>query len=286
MRRFISIIFFFIVFITFESKSQSFYTIIDDDASSVESIDNIKNICDKEGVKISFAVIAQNLIKNETIKDSLLSFQQQGFHICNHSLTHKACVWEDVDIVAIEEEIQTSNYILDSLGFVNHNYFVYPYGKFSEEDYFNILPYIKDKYRLAFNSRGYDCDLKDFNRYYINRFPVRKHENISIVKNKIDRAVEKGNWIVFLTHSANQRDYSSEYLSEIIEYCNKKGLQCLTVDEGYERVSQLESNSKIYEWKNRDELYSAIMMHIWHILLFITLASLVIVLLYIFKYKR
>lgn len=286
MKKFILIIIFTVIASTiFESKSQSFYTIIDDDASSVESITNIKNVCDDEGVKISFAVITQNLIKNEIIKDSLLSFQQQGFHICNHSLTHSSKVWEDIDYAAIKEELHSSNYILDSLGFVNHNYFVYPYGKFSKGVYSNISPLISDKFKMAFNSRGDECNLKDFNRYYINRFPLRKHENISIVKNKIDRAIENGSWIVFLTHSANKRDFSQKYLSEVIDYCNKKGLQCLTVDEAYGRVSDFEYNDNTYEWEKSDELYSLIEMHIWYILLFVILVFLIIGLLYIFKIK-
>ena len=272
-----------LLLIIIEVKAKSFYTIIDDDASSVESITTMKNICDNKDIKISFAAIARNLQLNKEVKDSLISFQEQGFHICNHSLSHSREVWEGDDYAAINAELKDSQLILDSLGFVNSNYFVYPYGRFPEDKYLKILPYIKEyNYKLAFNSRGDESNQNDFNRFYINRFPIRRHENISVVKCKIDRAIENNGWIVFLTHSAMSRDFSSEYLSEIIDYCKEKNLQCLTVDEAYAYIPQKEDNNKIYEWKNIDELYSLVEMHIIYILL---LLIVVIIIASIFIYR-
>ena len=269
-----------------EVKAKSFYTIIDDDASSAESITTIKNICDNKDIKISFAVIARNLQLNKEVKDSLISFQKQGFHICNHSLTHSKDVWNEGNYALINAELKDSQHILDSLGFVNNNYFVYPYGRFSEEKYLKILPYIKEhNYKLAFNSRGDECNKDDFNKFYINRFPIRRHENISVVKYKIDRAIENNSWIVFLTHSAMSRDFSSEYLSEVIDYCKERNLPCLTVDEAYKYISQKGENNKIHEWRNIDELYLLVEMHIIYILAMLLVVT-VIVAIFIYRRRR
>lgn len=51
----------FVVF-SFNASSQAFYTIIDDDATSNRSIQEIKELADKKGIKITFAPIVRNLV--------------------------------------------------------------------------------------------------------------------------------------------------------------------------------------------------------------------------------
>ena len=69
---------------------------------------------------------------------------------------------------------------------------------------------------------------------------------------------------------------------QVIDYCKEKNLQCLTVDEAYAYIPQKEDNNKIYEWKNIDELYSLVEMHIIYILL---LLIVVIIIASIFIYR-
>ncbi len=247
-------------------KAQTFYTIIDDDATSVNAISEIKRIADKKNIKITFAVIAATVSSNNELCDSLLSFQEQGFHICNHSLTHRGNIWNNQDFSAIEKEMTRSSRLLDSLGFLSHNYLVYPFGKFSQKKMEHLLPIVQKDFRLAFNSRGGTCNFLDFNRHYINRFPLRKHENISVVKYKIDKAIEQGEWIVFFTHSNMSRDFSPEYLEKVISYCQYKNLPCLTVDEAYCQLTPYKGDAKIKEWSMWNEILLQIEMHIWYLL--------------------
>lgn len=44
--------------------------------------------------------------------------------------------------------------VLDSLGFANHDYFVYPFGKFEYPIRDSILELSANNFKLAFNSRG------------------------------------------------------------------------------------------------------------------------------------
>ena len=83
--------------------SQAFYTIIDDDA---ESINAIKELPDKKGIKISFAPISKRLEGNTELTDSLLSYQAQGFHICNHSYSHSSDIWKGQDLLLIGKDTE------------------------------------------------------------------------------------------------------------------------------------------------------------------------------------
>ena len=76
------LLFFFFIVLCPEIFPQAFYTIIDDDAVSSKAIENIKKLADRKNIKITFAPVALNLIRNQVICDSLLSYQKQGFHIC------------------------------------------------------------------------------------------------------------------------------------------------------------------------------------------------------------
>ena len=83
---------------------------------------------------------------------------------------------------------------------------------------------------------------------------------------KIDKAIEKGDWLVFFTHNNMPRDFSPEYLEEVISYCQYKNLPCLTVDEAYYRLTPYKGHSKIKEWGIWDEVLLQIEMHIWYLL--------------------
>lgn len=246
----------------------SFFTWIDDDASSIEAISQVRNIAKKHNLNATYAVIVQNLLKNKPLLDSLLVYQKDGSQIINHSLTHAEKNWKSFSIKNIEYELDRSDFILDSLGFTNHNFFVYPWGNFSNQNRSKILTLIKKKYLLGFNSRGESADLKNYNRYYINRFPIRKHEHITIVKKIIDESLKKGNWIVFLTHSGNRRDFDENYVDEIISYCLSEGMEYKTPKEAFEYLSKsnllLESNTN--DWTFFNELLLLIKMHVGYIL--------------------
>lgn len=95
----LSLLFFFLFISLLKINSQPFYTIIDDDAANVRSIYVMKELTDKKNIKISFAVIAERVLKNKNVCDSLRVYQQEGFHICNHSYTHSTNIWKTVDLL-------------------------------------------------------------------------------------------------------------------------------------------------------------------------------------------
>lgn len=258
-------------------NAQSYFTLIDDDAHSVLSIREIEMIASERNINVCFGVVAKELKENSDIISELLLYQDEGHQIINHSFTHDGCIWQNPTRKSIDNEIVKSTEILDSLGFTNHDYFVYPWGRFERNVREWLLMEISPKFKLAFNSRGGSISLSNYNRYYINRYPLRKHDNISIVKYDIDKAMANKEWIVFLTHSGMTRDFDSQYVREVVDYCLQKGMKCITVKEAYDmliKTSRLRTDETT-DWTKRDEIIYLLYMHFWWVLsvlgLFMTL---------------
>ncbi len=255
------------------SSAQSFFTIIDDDAQSREAVSSVNKVADRRGVKISYAVVAQKLQQDKMMVELLLEYQRQGHHICNHSLTHSS-IWKTPHEDDIKFELEQSERILDSLGFKNHNFLVYPFGKFSKSTYTWLIPLVSQKFKMAFESRGYGNDLKKTNRYTINRLPLRKHDSRLIVRSLINETIDHHGWIVFYTHSGNSRDYSDEMLEETIAYCQERGMKCLTVKEA-EELGLLD-NVCVKEWTSIDEFIYVLYMHIeWVVLILLIIGAVI-----------
>lgn len=269
-----------------KSSATSYFSIIDDDAQSVSAIGNIEELAEKKGIKISFAVKAEHILRKPDICFQLLKYQEIGHQIINHSLSHSKRVWMNPQKNVVEQEFIRSKNILDSLGFYNSDYFVFPWGNFSSEVRNWMLPLVAKHFKLAFNSRGGANELDNYNRYYIYRFPLRKHDNLSIVKYEIDRAVAKGKWIVFLTHSGMSRDFDSDYVGEVVDYCLLHGMKCVTVHEAYGILrdgNQLRED-KTHDWTWWNEICSLLYMHLVWVLVAIFSVSLCFVFLkYIMK---
>jgi len=248
--------------------AQGYFSIIDDDANSVGAISSIKEVAEQKGIKITFAVKAASVCQTKDVCKLLLQYQEEGYQIVNHSLTHDKSVWKSPRYEVIVNELIRTGQILDSLGFRNHDYFVYPWGKFDSDVREWMMPLISEHFKLAFDSRGGATDLNDYNRYYIHRFPLRKHDNISIVKHEIEKAVEKGEWIVFLTHSGMERDFEPEYVGDVIEYCLQKKMACLTVKDAYEMLENTNAlrADATKDWTLVNEILYLMYMHIWWIL--------------------
>lgn len=267
-----------LLLLTSQNALAQMYTIIDDDIASLEAISTIKNLADKKGIKIVFGAVSGVLLKNKEVTQALLEYQKEGFQICDHSYSHSRELWTKGSWPQIEEEIKKSRIILDTLGFVHSDYLILPFGKFSENQRHELITHLPSYYKLAFNSRGHFCDLNDFNRMYINRFPVRKHNQLDVVKYRIDQAIEKKGWIVFLTHSHNKRDFDANYLEKIIDYCQSKNLKAYTLTEAYSIIEKNEGKAETKDNTFIQEVLDFLLLHwAWVTCLFVFFAGVVLV---------
>lgn len=257
--RYCFVLFFSVMAIS--AKGQSYFTIIDDDISSVQAVSTVKNLADKYGIKITYAATVMRLL-DEELTNLLLQYQSEGHQIIDHGWTHSPEVWKDPKWVVCKEELEKSSALLDSLGFVNHDFFVYPFGKYSIETQEQIIPHIQERYKMAFDARGHYCNLKDFNLFYVPRFAVRWHNDMWAVKYWIKQAHENNAWVVFLNHSGKPRDYKEEHLAEIIEYCQSLGMENLTVAQAYNKFGALKADKPAQGYTLWDEIKDVLFLHI------------------------
>lgn len=243
------------------ANGQSYYTIIDDDISSIQAISSVKKVADKYGIKITYAATVSKL-QNKELADLLLQYQSEGHQIIDHGWTHSPEVWKEPQWKTCREELDKSNALLDSLSFMNHDFFVYPFGKYSASIQNAIIPKIKERYRMAFDARGHYCELSNFNMFNIPRFAIRRHNNMWAVKYWIREAHENNAWIVFLTHSGKSIDYKEEYLSEVIEFCQSLGMENLTVVQAYDKFGLLKANKSAEDYTLWDEIVDVFFLHI------------------------
>ena len=242
--------------------AKAYFTVIDDDAKNVQSIASVKRVADKYNIKVCFGVISGRLTNRDLI-DSLLKYQSEDFQILNHSLFH-GDMWKKPTEEDVVFEIERSEYILDSLGFINHNYFVYPFGKYDCGVRQWMLPIVSKYFLLAFESRGYGNDITSTNSYFISRFPLRKFDNLFCVKRVVDKAIKNNQWIVFLNHSGMERDYSEQFLDDVVGYCIEQGMTCVTVSEAYNLGICGSKNVKAKVWTWFDEIeYLLYMRVLW-----------------------
>ena len=247
--------------------AQSFFTVIDDDAASLEAVNSVVGIADSCGISVCFGVITEKMGRDSSLVDRLLQLQKQGHQIINHSYSHAATIWKHPEPNAVMNEIYQSQRQLDSLGFVNHDFLVYPFGKFDKRTLTWIIDSVRPHFRMAFNSRGCANSWDEFNRYYISRLPIRKHDNLVILKHEIDQARKAQGWVVLLNHSGMKRDYDQQYLKEVIDYCLDNGMRCLTVNEAYFilKYRNLLKEDKPLSWNMFDEVLYLIHHHILYL---------------------
>ena len=247
--------------------AQSFFTVIDDDAASLEAVNSVVGIADSCGISVCFGVITEKMGRDSSLVDRLLQLQKQGHQIINHSYSHAATIWKHPEPNAVMNEIYQSQRQLDSLGFVNHDFLVYPFGKFDKRTLTWIIDSVRPHFRMAFNSRGCANSWDEFNRYYISRLPIRKHDNLVILKHEIDQARKAQGWVVLLNHSGMKRDYDQKYLKEVIDYCLDNGMRCLTVNEAYFilKYRNLLKEDKPLSWNMFDEVLYLIHHHILYL---------------------
>lgn len=214
------------------ANAQGFFTFVDDDAASIEAISEIEGVARARGVKMCFGVVASKVAKEPQLREKLAEFQSLGHQICNHSLTHGVRVWTDCEKDAMEKEIEESLAILERLGFQHCEYFIYPFGSFSEEQFERILPIVSRRHKLAFNARG-RYNLPGANAFYLDRLALRKMNDLAMVKHVIDAAQKDNGWIVFLTHSGISRDFDPAYVGQVMDYCLSIGMKSCTLEEYY-----------------------------------------------------
>lgn len=220
-------------------------TWIDDDTvrSSSKGITFVKQLADELGIKCTFACITNTIegdaSYNVTTRETLLSYQAEGFQVTTHSANHDNA-WKqssaDYSTEHIESEITNSIKVLKSFGFLECDYLVTPYGLHGVE-----YQRLASKWCKALINAG---STHTYNRHWGNgRYDINRvfisnidHADLSYYTNIIDDAIDNGDWIVFGTHSGmtpTTGGWDYELVKNVLQYAINKGVRIATLSEAF-----------------------------------------------------
>lgn len=245
-------------------------TFIDDDCQD-EQLTNWEEINKLTGVKPTIAVITNNPLdapnnaSRYTTWSNIQRLTNCGFEFISHTDTHLNLT--ECDSAALESELYTSLSKLQEHG-INPKFLVYPYNAYND----TVIDSVRKYYKGAVTCE-YQTNLAPINDFAIKRqsFTSTKQFDKTFddgttrtvyqfrtddeLRQMINEAAAKNGWIIFMTHLRNYDVYYYDNdiktkLVNLIEYAKAKGLQPVSLNEGYEfmkdRREQISSSSVSY----------------------------------------
>lgn len=245
-------------------------TFIDDDCQD-EQLTNWEEINKLTGVKPTIAVITNNPLdapnnaSRYTTWSNIQRLTNCGFEFISHTDTHLNLT--ECDSAALESELSTSLSKLQEHG-INPKFLVYPYNAYND----TVIDSVRKYYKGAVTCE-YQTNIAPINDFAIKRqsFTSTKQFNKTFddgttrtvyqfrtddeLRQMVNEAAAKNGWIIFMTHLRNYDVYYYDNdiktkLVNLIEYAKAKGLQPVSLNEGYElmkdRQEQISSSSVSY----------------------------------------
>ncbi len=231
----------------YKKSTKPIITFIDDDTNSVELINRYYNALNRVGVVGNYAVITNNMLKNEGEKELLLSLEKKGFGCLYHCAEQRgdkptspgAYYLEDYrDMQKVEENFLTGLREMQTAGFSAYKYWVSPYGVDDEE----ILT-IPRKYGfnclITLSQKGFispaNCDRWHIPRWHLSPGEV-KFQGLEYFKKLVDVCVADHGWLVVVTH-VNEWDTTTtmdDALSEAAQYALDFGMEVRNFPDAFE----------------------------------------------------
>lgn len=207
-------------------------TWIDDDTMDINAVQSIKAIADSLNVKCTYACIAEKLVDIEGLKNTLLSYQEDGFNIVSHSWSHGS-MWSSgsINIDQCEKEVVKSLVAMKQAGFINCDHIATPNGYNSEQLRNRLIKYV--------NTLVYGVSNNPLNHLYgngslnIKRVFISAGTDLSYYQDLIDSAVLGQDWLVLGTHSGIQEQFDGQLVTNVISYAKTKNMKICTLDEAY-----------------------------------------------------
>ena len=223
-------------------------TFIDDDTWAIEYMTRQKELCDRLGIKCSFACLTEQVEKNEGLLELLLSYEREGFPIIFHANQQiRAYDTSTLDVVAEETDFVTGLQKMHKFGFSDYKIWCTPFGSAREDQK-------KLAYKWGFDglvTSGYENAYN--NPYeYSSRFKIKRNslgfntdrtasdivDDVANIKLAIDNAKECNGWVCVSTHSAYnlyKNGEADDAMEEIVNYAREKGFEIRTVNEELRR---------------------------------------------------
>lgn len=198
-----------------DSHAHPQFMLIDDDSG--KGIYKIREICERVGVKATFAVVPAFL--DSARCDSLKKWQQEGYGIALHSYDHGR--WKDWTKEEVVSDIDRSLAFLRERGFETNkiNLVVTP-GFFNTRAIRSAVATKGMKMIMGANVVNPDTTTSQWGRLFI-----KKETDIDETRGVLLRAKEKKGFVVFGTHSSIPDEFSAEKTEEILRIAHQIGLK-------------------------------------------------------------
>ena len=225
-------------------KNKAIITMIDDDTSTQATIKRYYDVCKENAIKGTFSVITLHTEADETLKNMLLSYEDEGFGMLYHCYSQESYWgWSSAyDLASCEQNYCRGNRLYKDCKFTSgQNMFIAPFGQ-------NKL-----EIQNMAKRHGAECLISTDNNILVpydnmaNRFNIprcslghndKRYPNFTIeqLKTKIDEAYNTNGWIIITTHTNEWGETTDgeQRFTEIVNYAKNKGLEFKTFAEAYE----------------------------------------------------
>ena len=169
---------------------------------------------------------------NET---QIKKLQAEGWDIVNHGWSHKS--QKNYTKAEIEEDILLMANYMKNKGFDGYNYYIAPGGYLV---YYDLM----EKFNIFSRGLGSGHQTIPPTSCFITAFSVISNTTISSLINKIDDAIERGEWLILLFHGLDGNGYqpwTSDNFSALLNYISEKDLTVITFTEAWKTITNMTS---------------------------------------------
>lgn len=188
--------------------------LIDDDSGV--GIFKIHEICEKVGVKATFAVVPALL---DSLRcDSLRVWHREGYGIALHGYNHGR--WKEWTSDEIVDDIKRSILFLEKCGIASANQINMVVTPGSNNTYAIRKAVCSQKKKMVMGAAIVNPDTSTFQW---GRMFITKKTDLNQAGIILDRAKAERGFIIFGTHSSNPNEFSAEKTEAILRMALKKG---------------------------------------------------------------
>lgn len=197
-----------------DSHAYPRFMLIDDDSG--DGIYKIREICERVGVKATFAVVPAFL--DSARCDSLRKWQQEGYGIALHGYDHGR--WKDWSEEEVKADIDKSIDFLKRRGFDIENIYIVVSPSF----------YNTCAIRSAISSKGMKMVMgasvvnPDTTTFQWGRLFITKKTDLAVIRDVLMKAKEDNGFVILGTHSSIDSEFSAANIEKILK---------MVVDKGY-----------------------------------------------------
>lgn len=225
------------------AASKPVLSFVDDDTWNAESITRLKNLCDANGIKMSWACLTSRINDDTDFINLLLQYEREGFPVIIHGYTQGEfykVLDPTADIPLCENDFVRAIQDLKRHGFADFKIWCTPFGGAHEAlrslcNKWGVEGLIMCDFRTIFEN---PTSTSAIGRFCIKRYAFESAEHVDTIKSIIDNASVCNGWVLLATHSAHAAYYNGDNdvaFAEVINYARSKGFEIRTVNEELRR---------------------------------------------------